>query len=303
MTKEYKFPRLYLELLENKNKVKSELMFEEFVDTPTNSPVTSIKNNSAVEISRDIVKLSESPQKILEESLLQDIFEDNTQALHSSPVQHVIPQPEPAQLNQKQNIPPLKEVIPKEIYDRYNLAQNIPPVKKLKSTISTNQDPQLLINKQQLLIKFDILRKDATRTIPMYTLDHDYDVMKKHYKMLVKQLHVDNKVTFYKQCLLGLCGCVELGMGEMGLGLDMEGYTEFQANSMNKYEKLLVKIGEKSYMPASIISLPVEMQLCITIILQTIIFISTKMLKNKIGFNLATLFQGIPENTRLEMPK
>lgn len=270
---EFQFPRLYLELLENKKKVKSNLLYEEFIDysaekIPLNSPIVS--------------KIKESQS--IKESLLNDLLESRENEIESV-----------------KEVPELKKVIPKELYNDV-FTPKVEKPKKIKISPKV-VNPESLIKKQQLLMKFDILRKNANKSIPIYTLDHDYQVMKKHYKLLVKQLHVDNKITFYKQCLLGVCGCMELGLGEVGLGLDMEGFTEFQANSMNKYEKLLIKIGEKSYMPSSILSLPVELQLCMTIIVQTMIFIFSKLLKNKIGFNLATLFQGSPEQQNLQMPK
>jgi hypothetical protein len=48
--------------------------------------------------------------------------------------------------------------------------------------------------------------------------------------------------------------------------------------------------------------LPVEMQLCVTLIIQTMIFTSSKLLKNKIGFNISSLF-GIIDDNNLQLPK
>jgi hypothetical protein len=298
-----KYPRLYLELLENKQKVREDMMFNEITYSILPSK-TSEKLSSSIQKSvspkTSPIKKSELPIIIkspeirpLEESLLEDIFSPETITQKEPPKEEIIVE---KQITSKPPTPPLKDVIPDNVYKQVFQAppQPIPEVKK--------PDPELLFKKQKLLVKFDILRKNGNRSIPIYSMDHDYMVMKKHYKLLVKQLHVDNKVTFYKQCLLGLCGCIEMGLGEAGLGLDMEGYTEFQANNMNKYEKLLIKIGEKSYMPSSVMQLPVEMQLCVTLIIQTMIFTSSKLLKNKIGFNISSLF-GIIDDNNLQLPK
>jgi hypothetical protein len=164
---------------------------------------------------------------------------------------------------------------------------------------------EIAIKKQELLVKFDILRKNSERNIPVYNMNHNYNVMKHHYKLLVKQLHVDNKIVFYKQCLLGASGYIEVFMGEAFLGLDMKGYTEFQANSMSSYDKLLLKIGEKSYMPGVVSSMSVEMQLLMTVAIQTAIFVGSKILTNKTGLNIVNLFQTATASspaTRLQMP-
>jgi hypothetical protein len=299
-----KYPRLYLELLENKQKVRQEVMFDEFAYSPLppqkkpespNLVVSALKTpprTSPVPSLKQVPKSSiivKSPQPVqLPESLLEDIFSEKDY-VEPAPIPDTLPIPttEPAK------VPPLKNVVPEKVYNQ--MFKQLPEVVK-------KPDPDLLFKKQKLLVKFDILRKNGSRSIPIYTMEHDYIVMKKHYKLLVKQLHVDNKVTFYKQCLLSLCGCIELGLGEAGLGLDMEGYANFQANNMNKYEKLLIKIGEKSYMPSSVTQLPVEMQLCVTLIIQTMIFTSTKLLKNKIGFNLSSLFGMVDSDKNLQMP-
>lgn len=297
-----KYPRLYLELLENKQKVREDMMFNEITYSILPSKTSEKLSSSIIQKSvspktspikkSDLPIIIKSPEiRPLEESLLEDIFSPETIILQKE--KEIVVDKPPEKITSKPT-PPLKDVIPDNVYKQVFQAPPIPEVKK--------PDPELLFKKQKLLVKFDILRKNGNRSIPIYSMDHDYMVMKKHYKLLVKQLHVDNKVTFYKQCLLGLCGCIEMGLGEAGLGLDMEGYTEFQANNMNKYEKLLIKIGEKSYMPSSVMQLPVEMQLCVTLIIQTMIFTSSKLLKNKIGFNISSLF-GMIDDKNLQLPK
>lgn len=275
-----KYPRLYLELLENKEKVEKEKLFHEFEYSPIEKIVHDsepMKKSPGVESMIDI----NSPTKPeIQESLLEDIFSEKVQEQNIKESITVLkPHDEDAEVKKKY----------KDLIDQYSkpvekkVNQNVKPqpIQERKPL----ENSEMILKKQKLLVKLDILKKSG-KNIPNYTLEHDYYMVKKHYKLLVKQIHVDNKVGFYKKCLLGLCGCIELGLGKAGVGFDMEGYTEFHANSMNKYEKLLIKIGEKSYIPSGIENLPVELQLCITIVMQTIIFAASKLFKNKMGFDM-----------------
>jgi hypothetical protein len=179
---------------------------------------------------------------------------------------------------------------------------------------SNKHNAEQFLKKQELLAKFKILKKyDNAIHIPEYDINFDYAVMKKHYKLIIKQIHVQNKVTTYKTWLLGICTCIEFFLGEACLGLNMEGYTKFQADNMEKYEKLLIKIGEKSYAPTSISKFPVEMQLMITIIIQTMLFLMTQFIKSKTGIsdvlnNISSKGGGFmgknsePQTSRLNFP-
>lgn len=219
--------RLYLELLENKDKVDPELVDVEFGDDAHATP--------AVEV------LEERP-----ESPIERLMDDA---------------PPPAQ-------PKLRDI----------MRPPQPPPQPPQPPPPQQQQPHLY-EKQKLLLKFDSLREQTGRNIPEYTLDHDYGVMLQHYKLLVKQIKNDNKVTFYKKCLLAFSGGMEMFLGDLGAGLDMKGFTQYQADNISKYDKLLVKIGEKSYVPDAVSKLPVEVQLFLTIIFQTLIFLSTKLFK------------------------
>lgn len=234
--------RLYLELIENKDKIDPNLADKEFGE---------IKPDGGSEAAT------------AEESPIERLVAD--------PLLPPIPQPK------------LRDIVP-EIYPK-NVSQDpLPPQQQQQQQEIKNDDR--IYEKQKLLLKFDLLRKDTGRNIPEYTLDHNYDVMKKHYKLLVKQIHLDGKVTFYKQCLLGFSGCMEMFLGDVWLGLDMQGFTKHQADNISKYEKLLVKIGEKSYVPNAVHKLPVEIQLMLTIVMQTVIFLGTKLFKEKLTRNL-----------------
>ena len=322
--------RLFLELLENKKKVNSDKLYE-FHSSPEDE-----EDNVVVKSDFDEEAIESAPA----ESLLQDLLQSEDLNLNNlNLAQPTLPikqdhSPRRVRISPSRSPPkrsPPRRSPPKRSPPRRSPPKRSPP-RRLASQPAKRQSPalrrsppspaprrspqsepprglndefkktEIAIKKQELLIKFDILRKNSQRHIPMYTMNHNYSVMKHHYKLLVKQLHIDNKITFYKQCLLGVSGYLEIFLGEAFMGLDMKGYTEFQANNINQYDKILLKIGEKSYMPQTISSLSVEMQLLVTMGIQTAIFVGSKMIANKTGLNVAQLFkQNVDVN--LDMPK
>jgi hypothetical protein len=73
-------------------------------------------------------------------------------------------------------------------------------------------------------------------------------MMTRSYEDTVRRLSVDSTVESYKRYLIGAFMLIEYALGRW-LKLDMKGYTQQQIVSMSSYEKLLIEIGERSYMP------------------------------------------------------
>ena len=66
------------------------------------------------------------------------------------------------------------------------------------------------------------------------------------YEDTLRKLSLDSNVENFKQYLIyGFMG-IEFVLGRF-LKLDMEGFTQQQIISMSSYEKLLIELGEKSY--------------------------------------------------------
>lgn len=273
-------PRLYLELLENKDKVIPEVRQIEYEEAEIELAAPQTTEVSIKE--SIIVDSSPKEEPILQESVLQPMSRDPSPILQAS-MEEVVP-------------PKLADIIP-----GYKKEFNPQPTEKKVV------DGKTLEKKQRLLLKLDILKKSSKTTkIPNFSLTSDYREMKSSYKSLVKRVHVDNKVEWMRNILVGGCGIMELGLGDMGLGLDMEGFTEFQMTNMSKYDKLLIKIGEKSYKPKAVSTWPAEVQLLFLIFVQTIIFIGAKFLKEKTGANILGFFQamsGTKKAENLTMPK
>lgn len=179
---------------------------------------------------------------------------------------------------QTQPQPDIKEI--KKLYGKENTFENYETAK--------DEDDQ----KRELLFKFNRLKKTYPKVdIPEFNMLSNHDNMKRTYDYTIKNLAIDSNVETYKSYLMmGFMGC-EVVLGK--IGFDMEGYTQQQTLYMSKYEKLLIELGEKSYVPSSINKWPVEIRLMALILFQTTIFVVSKIIAKKTNVNLLQMYNGI----------
>lgn len=142
--------------------------------------------------------------------------------------------------------------------------------------------------KRELLFKFELLRKSyPTAVIPTFSIHTEYKQMLNSYEDCVRRLSLDSNVESYKQYLIyGFMGC-EFFLGKF-LKFDMEGFTQQQIISMSSYDKLLIELGEKSYMPEGS-RWPVELRLLFLIIMNAAFFVISKMIMKKTGANIMNM--------------
>jgi hypothetical protein len=158
-----------------------------------------------------------------------------------------------------------------------------PTMRDLNQVNSNDRDQE--DQKREILFKIDLLRKSyPVSNIPDYTIHTDLATMQKSYDDCVRRLSLDSSVESYKTYLVyGFMG-VEFILGNF-LGFDMQGFTQQQIISMHSYEKLLIELGEKSYVPSGS-SWPVELRLLFMIIMNAAFFVISKMMMKKTGANL-----------------
>lgn len=160
------------------------------------------------------------------------------------------------------------------------------PRKELRDINQTSMNEQQEEDmKRELLFKFDLLRKSyPAASIPDYSIHTELNTLQRSYDDCVRRLSLDSTVESYKTYLVyGFMGC-EFVFGNF-LGFDMEGFTQQQIISMHSYEKLLIELGEKSYVPSGS-KWPVELRLLFLIIMNAAFFVISKMIMKKTGSNL-----------------
>jgi hypothetical protein len=155
-------------------------------------------------------------------------------------------------------------------------------------------DVEEMDTKRELLFKFDMLRKsykDTTVSIPEFTMHSNYKEMKKSYDMTVRQLSIDSSVESYKTYLIGGFLLVEYLFGNW-LGFDMQGFTQQQILSMSSYERLLLELGEKSYVEEES-QWPVEVRLIGLVVVNAAFFVISKMIMQKTGSNVLNMINNM----------
>lgn len=167
--------------------------------------------------------------------------------------------------------------------------------------MTTNSEINEEDRKREMLFKFDLLRKAyPTSIIPEYTIHTDYEMMAKSYDDCVRRLSLDSSVETYKTYLIyGFMGC-EFVFGNF-LKFDMEGFTQQQIVNMNSYEKLLIELGEKSYVPSGS-KWPVEVRLFFVVIMNAAFFIVGKMIMKKTGSNIMNMINNMNNKVAQSVP-
>lgn len=127
------------------------------------------------------------------------------------------------------------------------------------------------LEKEEYIWRFHILRKsNPTKKIPTFTEHDDLPTMKLTYTRTLKELSLDQSVNSYRDYLIGGFLIIE-NVGKHFIDPCFDGYAEHQIQQMDKYDTLLVELGEKSYNRWGV-KLPVELRLLGMIVIQAGVF-------------------------------
>lgn len=166
------------------------------------------------------------------------------------------------------------------------------PVEKTSTSVEQREEREM---KHELLHKFAILRRSykgspEIGSIPQFTEFSDYDEMRLAYDSAIRRLALDGSVDNYKTYLIMGFYLIEFG-GTKFLKLPFSGFASEQIKGMNKYERLLVELGEKSYLqPDS--NWPVELRLLGVLVMNAGLFLMTKMAMGALPSQLAGMMPG-----------
>jgi len=138
--------------------------------------------------------------------------------------------------------------------------------------------------------KFGILRSSwPSMGIP--DLNNNMSLREIHamYNTYVRQIHIHKNVDDYRNYMIALWWILEL-LGNKA-GLSISGYAQSQMNSMSKYERLLIELGENKYKETAAVSgglvqpsqWPVELRLLGVALMQALIFVIVRTCASYLG--------------------
>jgi hypothetical protein len=149
--------------------------------------------------------------------------------------------------------------------------------------------------KRELLFKFDLLRKSYKQVeIPDLTIHTDLKTIERTYEDTLRRVNIESNVESYRNYLIGGFMVVEYGLGHF-LKFDMKGFTQQQMVNINKYNKLLIELGEKTYKPKAK-QMSVELRLLFLILFNAATFVVSKMILKGTGSDLMGMLNKLGDN-------
>jgi hypothetical protein len=281
-------PILYLELLENKTKVRKEYLNKYYVP-PVAEPV--LKSSP-----RDQSKTTSPPPPLTENKVDEgpnDNEDDDREVTVDSAQSPVSP---PHTNKDEDDADPVAEQLDNLLgEDRKEESQptnDNPPTllelhQKKKITLNnySEDDEEAQKERNSVYFKYEVLRRmHPNAHIPEFTMYSDPKLMSQKYEMLTKKLSLESSVENWKRYMIVFVMGCEVLLGK--INFDMEGFAQQQIMSMSTYDQLLVEMAEKSYVPSGSSKWSPEIRLLMMLTMNVVLFVVSKMIFKKTGTNL-----------------
>lgn len=138
--------------------------------------------------------------------------------------------------------------------------------------------------RKELYFRGQVLRRmHPDANVPDMSAVTDPNDLKLKYDAIAKEMSLNSNVDSLKRYLIIFLMIMEVGLGQ--LNLDVAGFAYSQVSEMSVYDKMLVELAEKSYIPDGESSWPVEVRLLGTLVINAAIFIVGKSLSGKTGID------------------
>lgn len=285
-----RMPILYLELLENKAKVRKELINKLYTPPPVPPPKPEEPpQDSSFELEqvhyehekRDDheergdedgePQPQDSEEAVIENQLNTLLGEDKKQ-----PAAPAAAPPSLQELQQKKKV---------TITNAYGYAEESEELQKERNAV---------------YFKYEVLRRmHPNANIPEFTMYSDPKLMSQKYEMLTKKMSLDSSVENWKRYMIVFVMGFEVVLGK--INFDMEGFAQQQIMSMNTYDQLLVEMAEKSYVPSGSSKWSPEIRLFMMLTMNVVLFVVSKMIFKKTGTNLLSTINSMTNTAERSM--
>ena len=284
VTRFKRMPILYLELIENKSKIRQDVVNKPY-DPPKHSTVILTERDEQEPVIRH--PGNQAPSDIHEgvpsgfpDGVHSDTHMDIPMDTHSGvpmdgPSDSSRPSDRPID-DDDDNPPTLHELQAKNPTET---------ILKKEYKHPHEEDESVTRRKNEVYFQYQVLKRmHPSAPIPEFTMYSDPEIMAQKYSMIAKKLSLDSNVESWKRYMIIFVMGLEVVLGKMSF--DVEGFAQQQLVQMHTYDSLLVEMAEKSYTPIGKSKWPVELRLMMMLTVNMAMFIICRMIQKKTGTNL-----------------
>ena len=276
-------PNMYLELIENKEKVNQNILNTPYTPSPIPNPISEHLDTLMEKSNASTQPYQASSRGSSPTSDLADGFDTDSGTGSYARSASSGSAAQPLETSKEEQDTIVNAFSGNERHAPKPRIQNPPTLEQLNiqthatpdlSRVNTQSDTELNELKRKILLRFDILReKDPEIDLPHYTMNSDYESMKSTYEATLRKGSLKQNVEFLRELLNMFFMATEYGLGKY-LKMDMKGYTDFQKSRMSSYNAMLYELGERSYL--NDVGMGVELRLICALLLNTATFIGMK---------------------------